>query len=95
MNYQMMKAKTHGYILNANDMIDIYNQPQAIKNPANERQLKKYEDEFDYYETIESMFNRFEGSLERWLELLETDGIDSKNMVATDIQRLLEEIGKC
>ena len=30
--------------------------------------------------------------LERWLELLETDGIDSKNMVATDIQRLLEEI---
>lgn len=95
MNYQMMKAKIHGYILNANDMIDIYNQPQAIKNPANERQLKKYEDEFDYYETIESMFNRFEGSLERWLELLETDGIDSKNMVATDIQRLLEEIGKC
>lgn len=33
--------------------------------------------------------------LERWLELLSTDGIDSKNMVATDIQRLLEEIGKC
>ena len=95
MNYQMMKAKTHGYILNANDMIDIYNQPQTIKNLANEIQLKKYEDEFDYYETIESMFNRFEGSLERWLELLETDGIDSKNMVATDIQRLLEEIGKC
>ena len=95
MNYQMMKAKIHGYILNANDMIDIYNQPQAIKNPANERQLKKYEDEFDYYETIESMLNRFEGSLERWLALLETDGIDSKNMVATDIQRLLEEIGKC
>lgn len=30
--------------------------------------------------------------LERWLELLETDGIDSKNMVANDIQRLLEEI---
>ena len=95
MNYQMMKAKTHGYILNANDMIDIYNQPQTIKNLANDRQLKMFEEEFDYYETIESMFNRFEGSLERWLELLETDGIDSKNMVATDIQRLLEEIGKC
>ncbi len=30
--------------------------------------------------------------LQRWLELLETDGIDSKNMVATDIQKLLEEI---
>jgi len=32
--------------------------------------------------------------LNRWLELLETDGIDSKNMVATDIQQLLEEIDK-
>ena len=31
-------------------------------------------------------------TLERWLALLETDGIDSKSMVATDIQRLLEEI---
>ena len=72
MDYQIMKAKTHGYILNANDMIDIYN-----KTINNERQLKKLED-----------------SLERWLELLETDGIDSKNMVATDIQQLLEEIGK-
>ena len=33
-------------------------------------------------------------TLVRWLELLESDGIDSKNMVATDIQQLLEEIGK-
>ena len=32
--------------------------------------------------------------LERWLELLESDGINSKNMVATDIQQLLEEIEK-
>lgn len=31
-------------------------------------------------------------NLTRWLELLETDGIDSKNMVATDIQKILEEI---
>lgn len=30
--------------------------------------------------------------LNRWLALLETDGIDSKNMVATDIQQLLKEI---
>ena len=93
MDYQVMKAKTHGYILNANDKIDFYN--QTIKHPANEKPLKMFEEEFDYYETIESMFNRFENSLERWLELLETDGIDSKNMVATDIQKLLEEIGKC
>lgn len=33
-------------------------------------------------------------NLQRWLELLETDGIDSKNMVATDIQYLLKEIEK-
>ena len=32
--------------------------------------------------------------LERWLELLETDGIDSKNMVVTDIQKILEEMNK-
>jgi hypothetical protein len=36
--------------------------------------------------------NQVEEKLQRWLELLETDGIDSKNMVAVDIQRLLEEI---
>ena len=92
MDYQVLKAKTHGYILNANDKIDFYN--QTIKQPANEKQLKMFEEEFDYYETIESMFNRFENSLERWLELLETDGIDSKNMVANDIQHILEEIKK-
>ena len=33
-------------------------------------------------------------NLQRWLELLETDGCDSKNMVATDIQHILEEIEK-
>lgn len=33
-------------------------------------------------------------TLSRWLELLETDGIDSKNMVANDIQHILEEIKK-
>lgn len=31
-------------------------------------------------------------TLERWLELLETDGIDSKNMVANDIQSILKEL---
>lgn len=30
--------------------------------------------------------------LQRWLELLETDGINSKSMVANDIQYLLEEM---
>ena len=33
-------------------------------------------------------------TLARWLALLESDGINSKNMVATDIQHILEEIGK-
>ena len=92
MNYQVMKAKTHGYVLNANDKIELFNSVRTLKHPANEKQRKMFEDELDYYETIETMFNRFENSLERWLALLETDGIDSKNMVANDIQRLLEEI---
>ena len=32
--------------------------------------------------------------LERWLELLKTDGINSKTMVANDIQHILEEMKK-
>ena len=32
--------------------------------------------------------------LERWLELLRTDGINSKTMVANDIQYILKEIKK-
>lgn len=32
--------------------------------------------------------------LERWLELLSTDGINSKSMVANDIQYILKEIKK-
>ena len=37
---------------------------------------------------------KLKSNLARWLELLESDGINSKNMVATDIQQLLEEIDK-
>ena len=37
---------------------------------------------------------KLETKLTRWLELLQADGINSKNMVATDIQQLLEEIDK-
>ena len=33
-------------------------------------------------------------NLERWLELLETDGINSKSIVANDIQYILKEIKK-
>jgi hypothetical protein len=33
-------------------------------------------------------------TLSRWLDLLETECIDSKNMVATDIQKILEELNK-
>ena len=37
---------------------------------------------------------KLKSNLARWLELLQADGINSKNMVATDIQQLLEEIDK-
>ena len=33
-------------------------------------------------------------NLQRWLELLETDGVDSKNMVVCDIQAILKEVNK-
>ena len=35
---------------------------------------------------------RFLKKCERWLELLKTDGINSKSMVANDIQHLLKEM---
>lgn len=54
----------------------------------------KTEIETIVYDMLEEQEKENKRTLERWLELLETDGIDSKNMVATDIQQLLEEIGK-
>ena len=64
--------------------------------------LGQLEDLFEKYEinTIEQLEEilkenqKLKSNLTRWLELLETDGIDSKNMVATDIQHILEEINK-
>ena len=38
--------------------------------------------------------NTMKHKLKRWLELLKTDGCNSKLMVANDIQALLEEIEK-
>jgi len=48
-------------------------------------------------EVIETELKNYEKvkrKLNRWLELLHTDGINSKCMVANDIQALLEEIEK-
>lgn len=50
-----------------------------------EPEISEIEKELIFADTIKH-------KLERWLELLETDGIDSKNMVATDIQHILEKI---
>lgn len=55
--------------------------------------MEKYEiNSIEALEEIIKQNNKLKSKLSRWLSLLETDGIDSKNMVATDIQRLLEEI---
>ena len=89
MNYKLMKAETHRRIKKASDNIDLYSKGHTFVDDA---MKNKQLEEFDYYDTVEGMLNRFEHSLERWKELLETDGIDSKNMVATDIQQLLKEI---
>lgn len=57
--------------------------------------MEKYE--INSIEALEELIkenNKLKSNLNRWLALLETDGIDSKNMVATDIQHILEEINK-
>lgn len=44
------------------------------------------------YDVLEEQEKEYKRNLERWLALLETECIDSKNMVATDIQKILEEL---
>ena len=86
----------------------VKNTDDYIKLPTKDKQefinkLGKIEDLMEKYEinSIEQLEEilkennaRFIKKCERWFVLLETDGIDSKNMVATDIQKLLEEIKK-
>ena len=44
------------------------------------------------YDLLEEQEKEIKRTLERWLDLLETDGINSKSMVANDIQAILKEI---
>ena len=90
MDYKMLLAKTHEKVLNENDKVDFFN--SVMDHPFNKKQLKMYEEELDYFETIEKILNRIESHLKRWYELLKTDGINSKLMVANDIQNILKEI---
>lgn len=90
MNYKMLIAKTHEKVLNENDKVDFFN--SVMDHPANKKQLKMYEEELDYFETIEKILNRIESHLDRWLELLKTDGVNSKSMVRNDILRFKEEL---
>lgn len=90
MRYNEMKIETHNRILNASDNIDAYK--NLIGLPYDKEQKEKWLNEFDYFETIEGMLNRFEGSAKRWLELLKTDGIDSKHKVIEEIEQLFKEI---
>lgn len=86
----MLIAITHGRVLNANDKVDFFN--NVMDHPANKKQLKMFKEELDYFETIEKILNRIESNLNRWYELLKTDGINSKLMVANDIQAVLKEL---
>ena len=55
--------------------------------------MEKYE--INSIEALEETLKenkKLKSNLARWLALLETDGIDSKNMVATDIQCLLKQL---
>ena len=57
--------------------------------------MEKYEiRSIEELEEIIKENQKLKSKLSRWLELLETDGIDSKNMVACDIQAILKEVNK-
>ena len=45
-------------------------------------------------EKLKKENDNFKSQLNRWLELLRTDGINSKLMVANDIQAILNDINK-
>lgn len=95
MNYKTLIAKTREKVLYANDKVELFNNTRTLKHPANEKQRKIFEEEFDYYDTLDTILGNIELKLERWLELLETDGINSKSMVANDIQQVLKELRRC
>ena len=69
---------------------DVYDKLGKIEDLMEKYEIKS----IDELEEILKENNKLKSNLTRWLALLETDGIDSKNMVATDIQQLLEEIDK-
>ena len=61
---------------------------------VNRKYLKHLqEDELKYRKKAEK-YKNIKNKLQRWLELLETDGIDSKSIVANDIQYMLNEVLK-
>ena len=90
-DYLMIIAKTHERVLIANDKIEFYNNCSLPNHPANKKQQKLFIDELKYFESIESILNAIPDKLERWLELLQADGCNSKSIVMNDIQYLLKE----
>lgn len=94
MELEQLKEKTKRNIVNAKHRVNIFLDNALVELAVNQRGLNQAQEDLDYYESINKILNTIPSKLERWLELLESDGINSKNMVATDIQQLLEEIDK-
>lgn len=90
MNYKMLVAKTREKVLYANEKIDFYK--RALQHPANKKSQSNFEEEFDYYDTIDTMLNRIEVNLQRWLELLQADCVNSKGIIANEIKEILKGI---
>lgn len=56
------------------------------------KDIRLCEDEFRNIEKELIFADTMKHKLERWLDLLQADGINSKNMVMNDIQYLLKEL---
>ena len=94
MEYSKLKEKTRRNIVNARYRVSIFQEAKKLELGINKKGLNLAQEDLDYSETIKHILYTIPNKLERWLELLQTDGCNSKSMVANDIQYLLKEINE-
>ena len=92
MELEQLKEKTKRNIVNARYRVNIFLDNALVELAINQKGLNQAQEDLDYYESINKILKIIPSKLERWLELLESDGINSKNMVMNDIQYLLKEL---
>ena len=92
MELEQLKEKTKRNIVNAKHRVKIFLDNALVELAVNQRGLNQAQEDLDYYESINKILNTIPSKLERWLELLQADGCNSKSMVMNDIQYLLKEL---